>query len=208
MAKKKSKAGQDVSRAPAKTSKTAAKADAGTIYQLKITLQHVQPPIWRRVETRDCTLEELHRIIQVSMGWDNAHLHLFRVGHEQYGDLAQWESDFDDEETKDERKAKLHQFADQGVTKFLYEYDMGDSWVHAVQVEKTLPAESGTRYPRCTDGARACPPEDCGGSFGYGELLEAIQNPKKGQHEEMLEWAGEFDPEEFDADKVSKELQS
>jgi hypothetical protein len=207
VAKKKSKAGQEGSRAAAKTPKTAAKADSGTIYQLKIALQDVEPPIWRRVETADCTLEDLHDIIQISMGWEDAHLHLFRVGGEQYGALDQWEADFDDAETKDERKAKLHHLVEQGVKKFIYEYDMGDSWVHSIQVEKTLAAEPKTRYPRCIDGARACPPEDCGGPFGYGSFLKAVQDPKHVQHAEMRAWAGDdFDPEAFDADKVSKEL--
>jgi len=207
MSKKKSKAGQDTASAGAKTARAAAKADPGTIYQLKITLKNVAPPIWRRVQTTDCNLGQLHHIIQVSMGWEESHLHLFRIGPTQYGALDQWESSFDDEETSDERKAKLSQFVSQGVTKFVYDYDMGDSWEHSIHLEKSPSAEPGARYPRCIDGARACPPEDCGGPWGYGNLLETLKNPKHKEHEEMLEWVGgEFDPEAFDADRVTKQL--
>jgi hypothetical protein len=211
MAKKKSNASQDArAKAGSKTAKPSAKAEPRTIYQLKITLQGVQPPVWRRVQTGDCTLADLHTIIQISMGWEDAHLHLFRIGSTSYGAPEQWESDFDDDlETKDEGRVKLSQLVKQGVKKFTYEYDMGDSWNHVIQLEKSPPVESGVRYPRCIDGGRACPPEDCGGSYGYCELVEAIQDPKHEQHAELLEWIGDdFDPEEFDADKVSKELRA
>ena len=84
---------------------------------------------------------------------------------------------------------------------------MGDNWDHTIQVEKMLAAEPGVRYPRCIAGKRACPPEDCGGPWGYGDFLDAIQNPKHERHEEMLEWVGgEFDPEAFDIEAVNEEL--
>lgn len=93
--------------------------------------------------------------------------------------------------------------------KFTYVYDMGDNWEHTIQIEKTLAAEPKVGYPRCIDGARACPPEDCGGVWGYVDFLNAIQNPRHKEHDEMLEWVGgEFDPEAFDADKVNKQLRT
>ncbi len=176
---------------------------AGEVYQLKVTLKSITPPVWRRVQVQDCTLAKLHDIFQTCMGWTGSHLHAFEIGGEEYGAPDPTGM----LETEDERKVKLSQFVAGGVKKFTYTYDFGDSWEHVIQVEKTLPAEPGVRYPRCTDGKRACPPEDCGGPWGYGDFLEAIQNPKHEEHEELLEWVGgEFDPEKFDVDAVNKQL--
>jgi hypothetical protein len=190
------------SRAPARTG-------AGTVYQLKITLDGVRPPVWRRVLVPDCTLADLHHIIQVSMGWSDYHLHVFEIGGEQYGDREQWDEPdpWGESEVKDERKLKLSRLAAGGIKKFRYVYDMGDNWQHTIQLEKVLPAEAGVHYPRCTDGKRACPPEDCGGPWGYPGLLEALANPRHPEHADMLEWVGgEFDPEQFDAEAVNEEL--
>ena len=181
---------------------------AGQVYQLKVTLRHLKPPIWRRVQVKDCSLAKLHDIIQVCMGWDDDHLHEFDIGGERYGDPEQWQDDIGGElEVGNEGKVKLSQLVGQGVKKFTYVYDMGDNWDHTVQIEKVLDAEPGVRYPRCIDGKRACPPEDCGGPWGYGDFLEAVRNPEHEQHEEMLEWVGgEFDPEAFDIEAVNEEL--
>src|SRR5436305_5310401 len=120
------------------------------VYQLKITLRDIKPPVWRRVQVKDSTLAKLHDIIQTCMGWSNSHLHAFEVGGEQYG-----EPDPDGMmETEDERKVKLSRVVGQGYKKFTYTYDFGDNWEHVVQVEKTLPAETGVRYPRCIAGKR------------------------------------------------------
>ncbi len=181
---------------------------AETIYPLKITLQHVQPPVWRQVETADCSLATLHDLIQVSMGWENAHLHEFEIGRERFGDPMQWEGGFGSElEVGDEGKVRLSQLVAAGIKKFRYVYDMGDTWEHVIQIAKPGAAEPGARYPRCVAGERACPPEDCGGPWGYGDFLDAIQDPNHEQHEDMVEWiGGGFDPEKFDVDAVNKEL--
>jgi hypothetical protein len=178
------------------------------VYQLKIDLKDIKPPIWRRVQTKDCTLAKLHDLIQTCMGWDDYHLHEFEIRGERYGDPRQWEGDFGDgTEVGKEGKVRLSQLADQGIKKISYTYDMGDNWEHVVQIEKVLAAEPGVRYPRCIAGERACPPEDCGGPWGYGDFLEAILDPKHEQHEELLEWAGgEFDPEAFDVEEVNARL--
>lgn len=81
---------------------------------------------------------------------------------------------------------------------FIYEYDYGDGWEHTIQLEKVVEAEAGARYPRCVDGARACPPEDIGGVWGFVGFVEAITDPKHQQHDEYLEWNGPFDPAQFD----------
>jgi hypothetical protein len=173
------------------------------VYQLKITLRDIKPPIWRRVQVKNGSLAKLHDIIQTCMGWTNSHLHSFEIGGESYS-----EPDPDGMmETEDERKVQLSQLAAQGVKKFTYTYDFGDTWEHSIQIEKTLDAEPGVRYPRCIAGKRACPPEDCGGPWGYGALLDALGNPQHEQHEEMLEWiGGEYDPEQFDLEAVNEEL--
>ncbi len=178
----------------------------GQVYQLKITLRDTKPPVWRRLQVKDCTLAKLHAIIQTCMGWEGYHLHEFEIGDERYGDPRQWQGEM---EVGNEGKVKLSRLVAHGVKKFSYVYDMGDNWDHTIQVEKVLPveAEPGVRYPRCIAGKRACPPEDCGGPWGYGEFVEAIQNPQHEQHEELLEWVGgEFDPEAFDIEAVNEAL--
>jgi hypothetical protein len=178
------------------------------VYQLKITLQDIKPPIWRRVQVKDCSLADLHDIIQTCMGWDDYHLHEFDIRGDRYGDPEQWEDDFGDEmEVGNEGKVKLSRLVAQRVKKFEYVYDMGDNWGHTIQVEKALPAEAGVHYPRCIAGERACPPEDCGGPWGYGDFVDAIQDPRHKRHKELLEWVGgEFDPEAFDLGAVNEQL--
>jgi hypothetical protein len=213
MAKTKRNAAHDArSRAVAKTRAKAAKAPAkparGTVYQLKITLDDIRPPIWRRVQTKDCTLATLHEIIQIVMGWEDYHLHEFEIDHQRFGAPEQWQEDFEESEMGNERKVKLSQLVKQGVKKLGYQYDMGDSWWHTIQIEKPLAPEPGAKYPRCLGGERACPPEDCGGPWGYGDFVDAIQNPQHPRHDELLEWiGGEFDPEAFDLETVNKELE-
>ena len=112
-----------------------------------------------------------------------------------------------DMETLNEDELTLSELVAQGVKKFTYEYDMGDGWRHTLLIEKSVPPEAGVKYPRCVDGKRACPPEDCGGPWGYGDFVAAIQDPQDERHEELLEWiGGEFDPEAFDIEAVNAEL--
>jgi len=174
-----------------------------TIFQVKITLLGTRPPIWRQVQVEDCTLAKLHEIIQLAMGWQFSHLYNFAVAGEWYGDPEMG----DDLEWKSDRKVKLSQIVRAGHRRFTYVYDMGDNWEHVIQVEKTVAAEPKAKYPRCIAGARACPPEDCGGVWGYEELLEAVGNPKHEEHREMLEWlGGRFNPEKFDLRAVNRQL--
>jgi hypothetical protein len=182
-------------------------AATDVIYQLEITLDHIRPPIWRRVQVKDCTLAKLHDVIQRGFGWCDSHLHEFIAGGERFGDPRQWNDDFGDEPIGDERKMKLSQLAERGVKKFEYVYDMGDDWKHTIKIQKTLPSEAGVRYPRLIAGERACPPEDCGGPWGYTDFLQAIQNREHPQHDELTEWVGgAFDPEAFAIEAVNKTL--
>ncbi len=173
------------------------------VYQLKITLAGIKPLIWRRVEIDDCSLLDLHEVIQVCMGWDSSHLWRFEVGGHQYGEEMGGDLDF-----LPAHRTKLSQLVHRGVKKFKYVYDFGDNWEHLIQIERVLEADPTVEYPRCVKGSRSGPPEDCGGPWGYADLLEAIQNPDHPEHEEMLEWVGgDFDPEAFDLDEVNEELE-
>ncbi|MFQ5612518.1 MAG: plasmid pRiA4b ORF-3 family protein [Anaerolineae bacterium] len=175
------------------------------IYQLKVTLRGLRPPIWRRIQVAgDITLYELHLVLQATMGWANYHLYQFTINGIHYGEPHP--DDWYD--IVDVRKTRLNAVASEAGSKFLYEYDFGDGWEHEIKLEKILPPEAGQRYPVCITGRRACPPEDCGGVWGYADLLEIIQDPKREEHDEMLEWlGGELDPEAFDLDEINQVLQ-
>jgi hypothetical protein len=176
----------------------------GAVYQLKITLRDVRPPIWRRVQVKDCTLAELHEIIQVAMGWEFAHLYSFKVDGVDYGDLGMTGDELD---MRDDRRAKLSRLVRGEKFKFRYTYDFGDNWEHEIVVEKILSPEEGKTYPVCVDGKRAGPPEDVGGAWGYMDFVDAMRDPKHPQHGEFTEWFEDpFDPEAFDIDEVNREL--
>jgi len=182
------------------------RVDESLIYRLKVTLMDSKPPIWRRVEVRGgTTLARLHTILQIVMGWTDSHLHEFVVGEGRYGmrDL-EWDPL---DRPKDERRARVGEIVTDVTDRFRYAYDLGDGWVHEVVVEKVSPAEASVRYPRCIDGKRACPPEDVGGIWGYGDFLGALRDPAHEEHETMMEWSGgSFDPEAFDREAINREL--
>ena len=162
--------------------------------QLRVSLDYVEPMIWRRlVVPASLTLRQLHAVIQTAMGWEDYHLHMFDVGGVLYGDVEQMDGD----EAGDSDTFTVGQAAER-VRKFGYEYDFGDSWRHTIAIEQTM-SGAGADTPRLIDGARACPPEDCGGPGGYQQLLEVLADPADEEHETMLEWVGgSFDPEAFD----------
>jgi hypothetical protein len=175
------------------------------IYQIKVTLNDSKPPIWRRVLVEDTTkLSKLHTILQTVMGWTNSHLHQFIINDEFYGEPE--EDEGYSEDLKNEKRFHLNQFVERKGFKFIYEYDFGDSWEHTILVEAILPAEKDAFYPRCIDGKRACPPEDVGGMWGYEDFQKVIANPKDPEHDEMMEWIGNFDPERFILDYVNEGL--
>jgi hypothetical protein len=189
------------------TTESAAGRRNAPIYELKIVLLGSKPPIWRRLQVPgDANLGWLHAVLQVAMGWTNSHLHHFLTREARYTDPRQNEDmGFGDPPDRDETKATLAQIAPRQGDQFGYEYDFGDSWGHEVTVEKVLPAEAAaTTTALCLDGARACPPEDCGGIWGYAELLKTLKNPKHPEHQAMKEWLGvPFDAEAFDVAKIN-----
>jgi hypothetical protein len=178
---------------------------APAIFQIKMTLKGIEPPIWRRIQAADCTLEELHEIIQVTMGWESEHLYRFTIGGVDYAD-AQMTSD---EEVGDACGTMLSAVVPTANRRprFSYEYDFGDEWIHQLIVEERFLPNDGVEYPICLAGQRACPPEDCGGPWAYPDFVEAISHPDHPRHEELLEWVGgEFDPERFDLESVNHGL--
>jgi hypothetical protein len=170
------------------------------IYQLRIALSEVTPPVWRRLLVPGgYTLDRVHRAIQYAMGWQDAHLHSFEVGGQQYGEP----DPVGELVLHDELDARLDAVSGKGDV-FHYTYDFGDWWEHEVTVEDVLAAEPDDRYPMCVAGARAGPPEDVGGVAGYVELVEALADPDHPEHAATREWLGRpYDPEEFDPVRVT-----
>jgi len=179
-------------QAPKQTAAPKKSAVTGVL-SLKVTLRHIKPPIWRRIlMPGGLTLGDLHTAIQRTMGWDDGHLHDFDVAGERYGDPSTTD------DVTNEDRLTLNAVMKAGVSRFAYTYDFGDNWEHDILIEKRPPAGDPKPYPACVAGKRNCPPEDCGGAWGYADLLEILANPAHPQHEEQLEWlGGEFDPEAF-----------
>ena len=143
--------------------------DSVKVYQLKVTLRYITPMIWRRLLVKsDTTIAQLHSILQTAMGWEDLHLHKFRVHGKEYGIYRDCGISFAD----DPHQVRLRDFKLRKGERFLYEYDMGDWWQHDIRLELALPLELRKRYPVCTEGDGDCPPEDCGGPSGFLDLME------------------------------------
>jgi hypothetical protein len=181
-------------------------ASGRTVHKVKITLRGSTPPIWRRLEVySSTTLEHLHRTIQEAFGWEGYHLWVFQTPPGEYG-VADRELGH-----RSAASAKLQDVAPGAGERIRYTYDFGDDWEHDLLVEDVLPAEPGVAYPRCLTGRRACPPEDCGGIWGYQELLGILTDPNHPEHGNRLEWLGlsaahEFDPATVDLAKINQNL--
>jgi hypothetical protein len=182
-----------------------ASARPDSIHQLKITLEEIDPPVWRRVLLPSSfTLDQVHAATQAVMGWSDTHLHEFEIDDARYASAD--EDDFDDDDADDERLTRL---ADVAPVKssFTYTYDFGDDWRHRIDVEDVVAPEPGVTYPRCAEGGRACPPEDVGGASGYEHFLEAVGDPGHEEHRDYLDWVGgSFDPASFDLALVQRRL--
>jgi hypothetical protein len=197
-------------KAQRKISEPKGKTSSPKVFQFKITLKGIEPPIWQRIQTGDCTLDKLHECIQTAMGWTNSHLHLFKIGGVIYGDpQLLYDSREDDKPPVNSLRTKLSKIVPKDGKRFTiqYEYDFGDCWEHEILFEGFPPPEKNVRYPLCVEGERACPPEDVGGVPGYEEYLEAMVNPKHKRHKELMGWRGPFDPEAFDAKAATKQMQ-
>ncbi|QDV35703.1 plasmid pRiA4b ORF-3 family protein [Tautonia plasticadhaerens] len=179
------------------------------LFQFKITLLEIRPPIWRRIRVRDGTLDKLHEHIQAAMGWTNSHLHHFRIGGTLYGDPMLMAENFGEMKYRDSTTTLLSAILprDDGLLSFEYEYDFGDGWRHEVTFEGRPTAAPGEKHPICLEGEGACPPEDVGGVWGYADFLQAIADRDHEEHDELLEWAGgTFDPEKFSPTTATRRM--
>lgn len=197
------------------------------ILQLKITLSNINPPVWRRILIPDnFTFWQFHSAIQDVFIWSNGHLHRFYVGRiwDLYSDKIEipnpyeeeedsWSPDFDHPSIPKHGKKYLEtitllsQFLQKPKDKVGYVYDYGDDWQHRILLEKVLEYDPKQKYPQIIAGKRACPPEDCGGPWGYKNLIEILTNPKHKEHQDTVDWlyldsAYDFDPEVFDLAEI------
>lgn len=156
------------------------------------------PEIWRRFQlTDEMTLFDLHNVIQIVMGWTDSHLHDFEIKGKRYSHLSPHDDAYDDPPI-DEENVLVRNVLKRTGQKFQYIYDMGDNWQHTLVVEEVTESPAGLPHPICLAGERACPPEDCGGTWGYHEMLEAVRDPLHEEHESYLEWLRpDFDPDHF-----------
>lgn len=181
-------------------------AGSAPVYQIKVSLRGARPPIWRRLEVpADIGLAKLHRVIQVAFDWDDSHMHVFETPYGSFG-IADRELGH-----RAEAPVTLEQIAPAAKSKVTYTYDFGDNWEHEIVVEKVLERDNAAVYPRCTGGRKAAPPDDCGGLWGYADLVDVLTDPSHPEHEERLEWLGlrdasEFDPDRFNADPINETL--
>jgi hypothetical protein len=187
-----------------------ADAQGPQVYQFKVSLLEITPPIWRTIQVPETySFWELHVALQDAMGWLDYHLHLFRMSKPGTDEVAKIGIPDDDPFEGDEPilpgwEVSIAAYFPRAGVVARYDYDFGDGWEHEITLEAIVPRRKGEKYPLCLGGARACPPEDCGGVGGYEDLLAVIRDPSHEQHERMLEWlGGRFDPEKFDPKKVT-----
>ena len=172
------------------------------VYQLKVRLREVRPPVWRRFQVRsDMTLEQLHWALQLIIGWTDSHLHQFRVARAASGSARSAQI----VESEDERRVVLAEVLRKPKDRVIYEYDFGDGWEHEMELEEVLAVPPEGKFPWVLSGKRACPPEDVGGPWGYANFLEALADPRHPDHEDLAEWCGDpFDPEAFDVNAINR----
>lgn len=179
------------------------------LYLLKITLEGCHVKIWRKfVVPSNLRLDQLHDVIQNVMGWQDGHLHEFVIDGESFG-VPDPDDDWGDEEMQPEKKYRLDKVLAPGIDKFEYLYDFGDGWEHTIKVESLNHCDETGKVIFCLDGKGTCPPEDCGGSGGYADFCEAINNPKHPEHESMKEWIGDEEttwPDGFNLEGVNQYL--
>ncbi len=169
------------------------------VYQFKITLKDTRPPVWRRIQVPETfTFWDLHCAIQDAMGWLDMHLHAFRIFNPKIGiksEIGMPDPEFEfDRNTLPGWKQHISKWFTPVNSRAAYMYDFGDGWDHQIDLEKILPCEAGVKYPCCIAGKRACPPEDCGGTYVYREICN-------GKPEHRKEYP-DFDPDDFNPEEI------
>lgn len=180
-----------------KVKKSRKTAKEVTAYQIKIQLNQTTPQIWRRIEVlSNMSLNTLAYALILAMGWDYSHLYLYKIQGDEYG-LTDEDDQFCNEWQND-RYIQLRDIIERGVESFTFLYDLGDGWNHTVFIEKEVQAKRSTSYPVCIDGEYNCPPEDCGGPHGFESYKKIISSPSSEQYQEMIDWRGDYDFQNFD----------
>ena len=169
------------------------------IAHIGIELREIEPKLWRRVDVPlTTTLQVLHDIIQVTVGWTDSHLFEFRVGERVYSEPHPTD-ELLERKVHDAAGIRLRTLVDRRVERFLYVYDFGDDWRHDIVIEEVRDGAADVDYPTFVSGERRCPPEDVGGAPGFMRFLEAALDPFHDEHEAMLTWYGKpFDPDDID----------
>ncbi|MFQ6613634.1 MAG: plasmid pRiA4b ORF-3 family protein [Fidelibacterota bacterium] len=177
-------------------------------YQIQIALRRSKPKIWRRLLVpSDLLLPDFHKVIQTSMGWTNSHLHQFIKDRTFYREKLDEDYFWGEMNEVDYSTIKISDLLKKEHDKIVYEYDFGDSWEHDIILEKIENDGVDKNIPICLTGKNQCPPEDCGGIWGYYRLLEILKHPDHEEYEEYLEWlGGEFDPKYFDKNAINEKL--
>jgi hypothetical protein len=177
-----------------------------TVHKIKVTLRDTRPPIWRRLEVPSgTTLRKLHDTVQAAFGWEDYHMWAFESGQDRYGVADR------DLGIRSAASKRLGQVTPHAGDRLRYTYDFGDDWEHDILIEDVTAPEPDTAYPRCLTGRRACPPEDCGGIWGYDYLIAILADPRHEEHQDRLEWLGldsadQFDPAAFDTAQANSAL--
>ncbi len=183
-----------------------AKKRITAIFQLRVSLREIEPPVWRSIQlSEDTTLARLHRILQLLFNWEDYHLHDFKAGGCTFS-VPNPEDAFYGREVIDERLVPLNQVVDRVGDAFEYVYDFGDDWIHDILLEAILLPSPDVLYPRCIAGARNGPPEDSGGPYTYSDDQRMLADPENAEDEEKLAWYGDFDPEAFSVDAINASL--
>lgn len=177
------------------------------VFQFKITLLGIEPPIWRQIQISDlCTFWTLHVAIQDAMGWQDYHMHEFIVVDPASNQEVHIGIPFDDDPDEYRPFAGWELMVRHYLQEnpfMAYQYDFGDSWMHGIEFEGAYDKVPGVKYPICLDGKRKCPPEDVGSATGYYNFVKSLKDKKHPQHKINVRWiGGKFDPEQFDATKI------
>ncbi|GAA2003141.1 IS1096 element passenger TnpR family protein [Brevibacterium samyangense] len=182
-------------------------------FRIRIDLHDTEPLVWRRFDIAgDVTLAHLHDVVQIVMGWTDSHLHRFRTGSERFAPefLTRFDVEVEGDEGILEDDVRLDQVVTREGDRLWYDYDFGDDWDHVLRVEEVLPEPPA--HPACLAGRRACPPEDCGGTRGYGEIAAWVRSdhdpallPENHETaENLLAWLPPgWHPDVFDLDGVN-----
>ncbi len=189
-----------------RSSKVRAVPPGDGAFQLKVVLAGSDPPIWRRIRVlSDLSLWALHSVLQAVMGWEDDHLHEFKIGKASYGSADEADNLFA-QGMKADTEISLRDVLPAVTRSFEYIYDFGDDWIHDITVEEFLPAETDAPPAICLAGERACPPEDSGGVNGFYWKLEVLADPSHPEYENVKDWMGRYDPARFELDRVNARL--